>query len=361
MSRGRFGYGSYRGRKTLNEILKLVAAVLAVLVVLAGAALWLGQKYIVYVDGGYRLDLPFFQREASHEPEEDDFLIAVEPAGSQSVPPEQTPEPEPEPPLAAVEVPLSAVAEGRAAELAAQAGANGVLLDMKTDQGQLGFVSKLAMAESAKANAQIEGIDAQIQALNQGELYTVARISCFKDHALARDESYAIRTNSGYRWTDPEELRWSSPTSGAVQDYLVALMVELAQLGFDEILLDNCGYPTQGNLGYIRRGEAYDLDGLSAVMETFLQKAQAALEPYEVKLSIRTTTSVLDGTDSRSGQTPALLETYAQRIWMEEPAQGQDLTELLTQAGITQAAERLVLLSAELTPGLDTAQAVRTP
>ena len=49
------------------------------------------------------------------------------------------------------------------------------------------------------------------RALNSGELYTVARLSCFRDHALAKDETYAIRTNSGYRWTDPEELRWSSP------------------------------------------------------------------------------------------------------------------------------------------------------
>lgn len=234
----RFVYGSYRGRRSTTDVLKTVALILVVLVVLAVAGVWMAQKYIVYDDGGYHLELPFFQKEGpAQEPE--DFRVAVEPAASQ---PEETPE-EGEPLLATVTVPLSAVEDGSAEALAAQAGANSVLLDMKTDRGQLGFVSQLAMAASAGVNAGQADINRQLQALNSGELYTVARLSCFRDHALAKDETYAIRTNSGYRWTDPEELRWSSPASQAVQDYLVALMVELAQLGFDEILLDNWGYP----------------------------------------------------------------------------------------------------------------------
>ena len=60
----------------------------------------MAQKYIVYDDGGYHLELPFFQREGpAQEPE--DFRVAVEPAASQ---PEETPE-EGEPLLAAVTVP----------------------------------------------------------------------------------------------------------------------------------------------------------------------------------------------------------------------------------------------------------------
>ena len=37
--------------------------ILAVLVVLAVAGVWMAQKYIVYDDGGYHLELPFFQKE----------------------------------------------------------------------------------------------------------------------------------------------------------------------------------------------------------------------------------------------------------------------------------------------------------
>ena len=159
----RFVYGSYRGRRSTTDVLKTVALILAVLVVLAVAGVWMAQKYIVYDDGGYHLELPFFQKEGpAQEPE--DFRVAVEPAASQ---PEETPE-EGEPLLAAVTVPLSAVEDGSAEALAAQAGANSVLLDMKTDRGQLGFVSQLAMAASAGVNAGQADINRQLQALNSG-------------------------------------------------------------------------------------------------------------------------------------------------------------------------------------------------
>ena len=332
----------------------LLAGMAAVLVVLAVAGVWMAQKYIVYDDGGYHLELPFFQKEGpAQEPE--DFRVAVEPAASQ---PEETPE-EGEPLLAAVTVPLSAVEDGSAEALAAQAGANSVLLDMKTDRGQLGFVSQLAMAASAGVNAGQADINRQLQALNSGELYTVARLSCFRDHALAKDETYAIRTNSGYRWTDPEELRWSSPASQAVQDYLVALMVELAQLGFDEILLDNWGYPAEGNLGYIKQGDAYDLEHLSQPVEEFLARAEAALEPYGTRLALRSTWAVLEGEESPGGQTAQLLERYAQRVWLEAPEDG--MADLLSQAGLPEGEERLALLVEELDPDLDCSQGIWDP
>ena len=59
----RFVYGSYRGRRSTTDVLKTVALILAVLVVLAVAGVWMAQKYIVYDDGGYHLELPFFQKE----------------------------------------------------------------------------------------------------------------------------------------------------------------------------------------------------------------------------------------------------------------------------------------------------------
>lgn len=366
MGRGRNGYGSYRGRMTLTEFLKWVAIILAVLVVLAGAALYFGQQYIVYTDSGPRLELPFFQRNEPPAPApEEPVPPPVEPASSSNTPepePEPEPLPEPEPTTrSAVTVSVAAAAEGSAGELAAQAGANGVILDMKSDSGQLGFVSRHAMADAAQVNSESVGINRLLELFNQEDLYTVARVSCFKDHALAQDETYAIRTNSGYRWTDPDKLRWSSPTNEQVQDYLVALAVELAELGFDEIWLDNCGYPTQGNLGYIRQGAAYDLEALSAVIDGFYAKVRAALEPYEVKLSIATSPAALTGEDTRSGQTAAILEQYAQGIWMADPGADSDPLALLSQAGITNGSEKLTLLVDTLDPVRNTAQAVWTP
>lgn len=345
----RFVYGSYRGRRSTTDVLKTVALILAVLVVLAVAGVWMAQKYIVYDDGGYHLELPFFQKEGpAQEPE--DFRVAVEPAASQ---PEETPE-EGEPLLAAVTVPLSAVEDGSAEALAAQAGANSVLLDMKTDRGQLGFVSQLAMAASAGVNAGQADINRQLQALNSGELYTVARLSCFRDHALAKDETYAIRTNSGYRWTDPEELRWSSPASQAVQDYLVALMVELAQLGFDEIVLEHWGYPAQsdGPLGNLQ----YPAGALEPVVTGFLARAASALESYDVRLSLAVSAGQLSGEDPGTGLTAEALNASVDRIWMD--GNRTEALAALNASGVTGAEERLVSRSGTLNPDEAVAQAV---
>lgn len=56
-------YGGYRGRRTLTDILKIIAIVLGVVVVLVLAGLFLAQDYIVYTDEGLRLELPFLQEE----------------------------------------------------------------------------------------------------------------------------------------------------------------------------------------------------------------------------------------------------------------------------------------------------------
>ena len=138
-------YGSYRGRSTATQRLRWVAGVLAVLVCLAGAGLLYGQKYIVYTDDGPRLDLPFLSREEETPPPLDpqDLQVVVE---QQEEPEQEEPAQsvqEAEPWLRAVTLaPDQADLGAKAREL----GANGVILDMKTDWGALNYVSDQLLA-----------------------------------------------------------------------------------------------------------------------------------------------------------------------------------------------------------------------
>ena len=127
----------------------------------------------------------------------------------------------------------------------------------------------------------------------------------------------AIFTNSGYRWTDPDGVRWTSPTNPEVRDYVTAVCVELSQLGFDEILLDNAGYPNKGNLHYIKKGEAYDASQFSAVIDGFYAQVAHALADYDITLSVVTTTDSLAGTDTLTGQTPENLTRF-DRLWIRD-------------------------------------------
>ena len=157
-----------------------------------------------------------------------------------------------------------------------------------------------------------------------------------------------ILTNSGYLWYGEDQMYWTSPASGEVRAYLTGIARELAELGFDEILLDFAGYPTQGNLGWIRVGESYPQGELDQWIGQFYQEMAQALEDYEVKLSIRTTEEALRGEDSLSGQTAQNLAAWADRIWVEPSAQEDtDYAALLAAAGMEGAEEALVLITQE--------------
>lgn len=240
-------------------------------------------------------------------------------------------------------------------------GYDGVILPMKTADGALGYVSALPLAADAGASSGDPDRNEVLRALNDTPgLYTVAQVSCLRDSALVREEpGLSLHRVSGSPWLDESRQGWLDPAQPQVQSYLIGLCRELAQLGFDEILLDNWGYPAEGNLGYIKQGNAYDLEHLSQPVEEFLARAEAALEPYGTRLALRSTWAVLEGDESPGGQTAQLLERYAQRVWLEAPEDG--MADLLSQAGLPEGEERLALLVEELDPDLDCSQGIWDP
>lgn len=286
MRRGNYGYGSYRGRSGASAVLKAIIAVLAVILVLAVAAFFYLQRYMVYSDDGTaRLELPFLRKE---EPEPS--LPPVVTGRPEPTPtPESSPEPSARPErILPVELPREALYDGSAAELVTEGGGTAALFDMKGDTGELAWVSDEPLAIAARVSGDDPAVNVATKAAaGEDGVYRIARVSCFKDdHLSDADTSLAILTNSGYRWTDSEKVHWVSPTSPTVQAYLASLCRELAGLGFDEILLDNAGYPTKGKLGYIKKGEAYDAEQFESVISSFYREVADALEGTGVVLSV---------------------------------------------------------------------------
>lgn len=311
------GYGSYRGRSPLKRFLKILLIVVVILILLGAAAVIYLQQYLVISHDGVRLELPFFQQTEEAEPPPvipPDEPVVITPE------PEPTPTPEPEPAaLHPVPLPQEALYDGTAFEQIEAAGGDSALFDMKADSGALGYTTELEPAAAAGLSADNPPLNAAIRALNETEgLYTVARVSCFKDHNITDYErSFSIFTNSDYRWTDPDGIRWISPTNPDVRDYLTDICVELAELGFDEILLDNAGYPGQGNLHYIKKGSAYDETQFASVIGGFYAQVASVLKDYPVKLSVVTTPEALAGTDTLTGQTPDNLASFF-RLWTRD-------------------------------------------
>ena len=328
-SYGRGGYSHYRGRSPLSTALRTTAVLLAVVLVLSVAALFFLEPYWVYSADGGRLHLPWVQ-----EPEE----TAPVPLPTVSQPLVVfTPEPAAETTLHAVLLPRSALSDGTARTLTDQAGANAALFDMKADDGSLAFVSASPLAVSAGVNAG-ESANETIAALNAQEgLYTVARLSCFRDNSMPRHRNdLALRSSRG-NWLDGDGVRWLSPAYEENRQYLIDLCLELAGLGFDEILLDHAAFPRTGTLDAILTGPAYDPAALSGVVLDFYADTAAALAAAypQVRLSVTADPVLLTaGSASPSGQ---LLDAAAvvDRLWVRDLTGDRDACEaLLSQAGM---------------------------
>ena len=97
----------------------------------------------------------------------------------------------------------------------------------------------------------------------------------------------------------------------------------MARLGFDELVLECPAFPTQGNLEAIQTDGSYASGAFATAVEHFLAQVEQAVEPYGTVLSLQVTRDQVEQQGAVSGLTGAVLEQYAQRVWVEENAVSQ--------------------------------------
>lgn len=358
------GYQSYYGRRGsgVRTALKwIIVFLLAVLVVAIGVYFWL-QNGLIYDDDGVHVLLPWERPEESQPPvsptppaspeptdaEPTDSILVIE---TPPPPPSLTPRELARETLHAVEITPTVLLAGRAAQQVERAGGNAALVEMKRDDGTLGYVSSVELAISLKASGSDTAVNSAIRELIDGEYYTIAQVSCFRDDLVGGVESYALLSNSGYRWRDfnvgeRPGMRWSCVGKAATRDYIVALCEELAQMGFDEILLTNCGYPANGTgeMGWLRRDETYPWGSLDTVVGPFLAQVKEALAPYGTALSVKGLGLELAGEGHATGLTMDNVLENCDRFWMDGP---DAAAYEETIAAVPSAREKLVPIGVE--------------
>lgn len=319
------GYQSYYGRRSSGAatLLKWIIVFLLALLVVAVGVYFLIRGWLVYDGDQVRVVFPWAQEEPAGPVDPSPAVSASEPVVVIPSEPEPVPTPtlreQAAEKLQAVEITQLGLLSGRAEEQVRTAGGNAAFLRMKQDDGTLSWVSGVAMAAELNASASDSAVNQAVRELTEGEVYTVAGVSCFRDQLMGTQEKYALLTNSGWRWRDVDEVRWTCAANATVQDYLVDLCVELAGMGFDEILLTNCGYPTgdMGNLSWIRRGDAYPRGELDTVIGPFLARVREALEPYGTRLSVKAVGSELAGESAETGLSADCILNSCDRFWMD--------------------------------------------
>jgi len=162
---------------------------------------------------------------------------------------------------------------------------NAVVIDVKGDRGLVPYRSAVPLA--AQVGAQdvitIEDPTALLAGLRRKGIYTIARIVVFKDDPLARSRpQLAVKDGAGRVWHDGERLAWTDPFLPEVWDYNLALAIEAARHGFDEIQFDYVRFPDAPGLTFARPSTA---DSRVHAIEGFLAEARRRLAPYNVFLA----------------------------------------------------------------------------
>ena len=300
MTRSR-GYHSYRGR---TPKWKVVLAIVLVLVILGAVGFMVLQEHIVYDGTGTpHLRLPQQETEDTGTPPEEEEPVEVviqEPEGPQEI--------------HAFSLPAQALTQQtvEAALAEPQAECNAVAVTLKDSAGLVYFDAAGAVSGTVRTEADTT---AALEALTgQEDLYTVARISCFHDPkaANAEVESMGLKNPGGYIFYDGNNSQWLDPAKPEARQYFTGIIREAAALGFDEILLTDVSYPTEGKLDKIAYGEV----DRQAQLGAFLAEVRLALEGYDVTLSVELPeTAVLNGAEETSGASLAQFAPHVDRLY----------------------------------------------
>ena len=132
---------------------------------------------------------------------------------------------------------------------------NAMVIDVKNDEGNVTFrlaneeipqnIPVLDQVAQMQAGVRyIRDIQALLQELKEHDIYTIARIVCFKDPCLAAAQpELALVKPDGQPVTDANGLAWVNPYKQEVWEYLTEIAEMAADLGFDEIQYDYVRFP----------------------------------------------------------------------------------------------------------------------
>jgi hypothetical protein len=163
---------------------------------------------------------------------------------------------------------------------------NTLVIDIKGDSGLVPYPSAvpLVQQDGARRITTIPDLAALVQMLHQKGIYVIARIVTFKDEPLATYRpDLAVHLSDGTLFRDRQHLAWTDPFQPEVQNYNIAIAVEAAHAGFDEVQFDYLRFPDASQ--QLKFAGPTNEQQRVAAISGFLAEARRQLLPYNVYLS----------------------------------------------------------------------------
>lgn len=151
-------------------------------------------------------------------------------------------------------------------------GANTIVFDAKDVRGGLSYRSSMpgAFSPVTQYPRGIEDMSKLVAYLHLMDIHVVARVCVFRDMLIASAMPHWRLDND-----------WLNPADQEVQDYIEEIIRELIDYGIDEIQLDYCRYPSDGELATGIEGRTR-----SDIIAEFLESIHAITSSRRVLLSL---------------------------------------------------------------------------
>lgn len=123
-----------------------------------------------------------------------------------------------------------------------------VMLDMKNGYGTFYYTSSLS---DAVMTTQVDTaqVDALIRELDESGVYLIARIPAFRDREYGLNHTnYGLAVPQGYLYAGSDNCYWLDPTSTGALTWIITIVNELRDMGFDEVCFTDFQFPNTDSL-----------------------------------------------------------------------------------------------------------------
>lgn len=133
-------------------------------------------------------------------------------------------------------------------ELANTTEINAYVVDIKDDDGYVGYESQVPEVREIKAYKKKYDVDKVLKEFHDNNIHIIGRLVCFKDPVLAtKKPELAVKNVNGGLWkerTSEGAVPWVNPANRDSWPYLISIAKEAVEKGFDEIQFDYVRFPT---------------------------------------------------------------------------------------------------------------------
>ena len=198
-----------------------------------------------------------------------------------------------------------------------------IMLDVKSPRGNFFYSSTVTGNRDSKIDPQ--AMDALIEQLSRSGRYLIARLPALRDrdYGLNNVSDGVFDSRGAYLYQDDDGCYWLNPSRQGTITYLVQIVTELKNLGFDEVVFDNFCFPDTQYKSF----DGDQAESLATAARTLV--TSCATERFAVSFVQEAGFALPDG---RS------------RLYMQSAA-AADAANLAQQTGIADTALRLVFLT----------------